>query len=515
MIFSDAMLLAVSKLKIRKRRTIATIITASMLFGVVIAVFLIIFGLKSEIENASQSQFGNKVYIKATKDILPWNEQSVLARAVQLFNESSDPDKAYPLITENERGNPLDEAYLDTNNIFALQAINEFKQETKQQFENEISEKINDYNASMSPMNKYVIRGDTISINDDYTIRDSGRTVISIDPATTELLIETKHSDESAIPVIMSAENASQIFSFELPVNSHPTQEQLEEYMKNLRNRALGHTYEATISSEETTNSVKYQIVGLTAPLRNMTLSKSVGEVQPLDLIMSKLGANTVPFIIADPNSAAFIENYTLEPSIENLTIDLLIEFDREDEAAKFYNLYSCDATAISNCADVTIIEFANNHMFIRKAFNETDAYVTIFAVFFSIIAAVIMTATISKVIEDENHSIALYRAEGASTKNIVQIYAIYVVMLSLLICAAAFIVGLSLSGLATLAASDIVTSTVRVFYNIQSDIYVPLIGFDLRILLVFAAIVLIGLLSLVLVSDKIRIKNITKSLKS
>ncbi|MFV0485420.1 MAG: FtsX-like permease family protein [Candidatus Saccharimonadales bacterium] len=513
--FSDSLLLATSKLKIRKRRTIATIITASVLFGVVIAAFMVIFGLKTGIEDTARSQFGNKVYINTTKDVFPLNEQSVLTRAVQLFNSSADPDKEYPLVTVDAQGNPVDEAYLDTSNVFAMVAISEYKQSAKQQFETDTKSRIDGYDAALSSIYEYVIRGDTINIGDNYMVDNSGYTIAFIDSSFTKELIEVEDFDESAIPVIMSAENASQIFDFELPARTRPSQDQLEEYMQNLKNKALGQIYEATISSENGATTAKYQIVGITAPLRSMALAKSVGEVQVLDLIMAKLGGNALPLVIADPYSQTFIENYMLASGTETTTIDLMIEFEHEDEAAEYYEQYSCDASAVSNCSSVTIIEFANNHMFIRKAFDDADKLLIIFAVFFSIVAAIIMIATVSKVIDDESRSIALYRAEGASTKNILQVYVAYVVILSLMICAAALAVGLLLGGIATLFNSSIVTSAVRVFYNIQSDIYIPLIGFDPRIWLILAAIVVIALLSLVLVSDKIKIKNIARSLKS
>jgi|GEM_PF-6368316 len=513
MILNDVMLLAISKLKARKQRTAATVVSISVLFGVVITAFFIIAGIRSGIENAAKIQFGETVYLEISQDFAGWGNQALLARAIELYKTSSDPDKAYPVITINNYGQLLDEPYLDDNNIFAQAAIEEHQLAMQQEVENSLADKIKDYDATILTIQEFFIRGDTLRIGENYGLKETGQNLLLADQKFITSIIEVDQLNESALPIIVPADIAGQIVGLGQPSRLYSTIQQLNSYIKEVREKSIGHTYVATMMSQNEEVSIKYQIVGLTPPFGSMQLAKTAGEFQILDLLLGNLGAYKTPFILADPTSEIFKQHYT-PTSANSISASFLVEFTNINDAVSFQKKYSCSASE-NHCSDFFISEFANNRVNNHEIFSIADILLAIFATFFSVVAAIIMFATISRVIDDERQSIALYRAEGASTANIVQIYTGYIFALCLMTCAAALVIGLTLSYISSVLISPDLTIIVKLFYNITDDINVTLLAFDPRIFLIFATIFVIGALSILLMINKITSKNVIEDLKS
>lgn len=145
----------------------------------------------------------------------------------------------------------------------------------------------------------------------------------------------------------------------------------------------------------------------------------------------------------------------------------------------------------------------------------DLDHFIVGFAIAFTVIATIIMTGTISRVIDDERQTIALYRAVGATTGDIVYIFAGYIFTLSILIATSAVVVGLLISVTATVMNTGLITANIAAMYGLSALSPVVFVGFDVRIFYIGISIIFAGLICLTLVLKKLISKNIIKDMRA
>lgn len=124
------------------------------------------------------------------------------------------------------------------------------------------------------------------------------------------------------------------------------------------------------------------------------------------------------------------------------------------------------------------------------------------------------MAGTLYRIISDDYKTIALYRSVGASTKDILQIFGGYTLVLCLLIIACSAIIGFVLSFIISATHSAHVTAIIAEMYNIPEAQGLWLIGFDYRIFLIFLAIILVGIICFSFIINKLVSGNIVKTLR-
>ncbi|MDR3298063.1 MAG: ABC transporter permease [Candidatus Nomurabacteria bacterium] len=508
---NDALLLASSKLRARKLRMINSIIAISVLFGVIVAAFLVVHGLRSGLESAADMQLGGKTYLNVSQSISSLDDQRITSLAIELYKASTDLDKEYPLVTTYPSGEELKDLYLDKNNVFALQAADEYRSVIEGELKDNIAGKIDDYGASVLPIKKYIARADSINVGGNHTISNAGGVLLYLPEQVGRYFEQSVAPDNDAISVIVPLDVAGQIVGLgQIP--SSASSEEKVEYISLVREKALGYVYEASLLGELVELEVSYKIVELSSPLGSFRLAKRSNEFHILDIIMSNLGADPTPFIVSDNSSLLFQDTYT-ESNVFSISANYLVEFAEVDQAADFRERYSC-GIAENHCQGFYVEEILNNHLNINSVFGSVDWLLIIFAVFFSVVAVIIMMAVLSRIFDEEHQAIALYRAVGAATRDIVQIYAYYVAMLCGLACVAAMIIGIILAGMASMGWSADLVANVGYFYGVSEGISITLIGFDLRILLVFVTIFVVGALCFVLLSNKLTARDIVKDLK-
>jgi ABC-type lipoprotein release transport system permease subunit len=513
MILRDAVTLSSSKIKTRKLRTIVSTITISVLFGVVIAALLIINGLRSSLEESAKILSNGDIYLRASQNVSGFDDKEIINRAIELYKNSPDSDKQYPLVTSYPSGEALDEPYLDNNNIFAMQAAEEYREVIQTELEEAVAYKSHGYDISIMQMAEYSVRSDTMHIENNYTLANTGSTLLFLSQEVVQPLIQISlPTDETAIPVIVPIDIAGEIAGMGT-ISASATNEQRKEYITAVYDKAIGFTYTATLQSESVETEVQYQIVGLLPPFGSLKITQKSNEFNIINLILGNLGANAPPFIVVDTSSQLFHDTYTAS-NVYSFSVNYLLRFTDIQQASDFRTKYSCSITE-NHCHDFFVEEILNNHLNIQAVFGMVDGLLIIFIVFFSIVAVIIMASTLSRILNDESQSIALYRSMGASTRDIMQIYMIYIIMLCALACIAATIIGVALSGTATLLISSDLSSNIMYFYGVSRVANATLLMFDARILLVLLTIFIVGMLCFLLLLDKLTSRNIVKNLKS
>lgn len=171
---------------------------------------------------------------------------------------------------------------------------------------------------------------------------------------------------------------------------------------------------------------------------------------------------------------------------IEN---DLFVNFDKAENAKKFVNEKNCqpDFDSFPNPASgssgqqydpyakcvqegklFTLEPFGSSSLALTDIKATFNKFFRIAAIVIAVIAGVIMMGTLGRIIADSRRETAVFRAIGAKKLDIAQIYLTYVFMLSVMIAAAALLIGIIIASLADSKYSDDITLAALIAYNAQ-----------------------------------------------
>lgn len=529
----DTLVLVSSKLKIRKTRTIVTIITASVLYGVIMTVLFVASGLFGNMAKTARTNLENPIlsydYPNPSLDT-----PEVQAEAIRLYNESTDPNKEYPVWTPSPLydidGSILQEypQTLVDDNPFAEAAIAPRKAKLDQTAKDELTKLASRHQGKVISIIDYYRVIDSAPTNDPQDVLNTNalRTAASLTDTsdnTLAPLIKIKEQKDDVIQILLPLDHAANLLGINPPRWTTPNSaEALQNYVRTVNEQAIGHEF---------TNpaDITFQIVGLLPSQGIDTLTGTTGApttIRPdyglnlIEAIVSTLQYGTYNrynFIVTNPNSTAFQSAYDISFQKDYYSTPIVIAFDDIESAAAFEASMGEICFAIEgqpDCRRSYPAEIASNQLQIHSTANTIDISIGAFALVFTIVAAIIMAGTVSRVVSDERQTIALYRAVGASTKNILQVFSVYILVLCLLIIICSTIVGLILSGIITATNTANITANVAAMHNIPDLAPLIFIGFDYRILLIYIAILAIGALCLLLVIGKLTSKNIVKDLR-
>ncbi|MDR3297912.1 MAG: hypothetical protein LBT19_00825 [Candidatus Nomurabacteria bacterium] len=157
----DIATLVNSKLKVRKLRTSITIITASILFGVVITVLLIAKGFFNGVTEFAKSTFGDEAILFIDFQTGGTDTPATQTEAIRLYNESSAENKEYPVITPTPIHGLNPEPYLDNSNPFAIAAVSKIRTEQNNQAQASVSKLIEPF------------QGKTVGITEIYNANNA------------------------------------------------------------------------------------------------------------------------------------------------------------------------------------------------------------------------------------------------------------------------------------------------------------------------------------------------------
>lgn len=533
----DASVLVISKLRIRKLRTVVTIITASILFSVIICMLFLIKGLANNLMSSSNIVFGGKTVLAVNYYRGNYDTSEIQEKAVELYEASNDPDKQYPIITPEPNDGFTLPPYLDSNNSFSILAAQSYVDEQNVSAEAIVDEIARDYGGRVeSIMNYYEIEGSSLSI-DGLSSHNNwpGVRVAVIYGPTIEQLVRASGLRDDLIQVVVSVDSAAKLLQIEKPSERDADRDvKIMDYIEEANRRAIGFTFSGIVNKvgdgvgysgidsmqvgegvadvpEE--SEVMYEIVGL---IPSYVQPRSIDySVNPVDMIVGSLSANNYPsdtFIVANYDSPAFKLAYRLSIDNNAYSTRVLTAFSDVEEAYEFSRKYSCNEPGCSPMMSVD--EFISNKFNLRVVLEHVDKLLVAFAVVFSIVAAIIMAGTLSRVVGDERQTIALYRVVGASSGNIVEIFTGYVLMLCLfmIVCSAVF--GFCLASVISFMNSTHAVSFISEMYNVTSMGSVFLVGYDTRILFIFAIILVIGFACILLVLEKLLSRDIVRGLR-
>lgn len=465
---SDKFSLVSARLKTCKSRTAITIFTMSVLFGVVIAAMTIIQGNFNNLEYLNQEAYGNNIFLKVTysgEDAE--HAEEYIARAVGYLN-----GQVVGKITHY-----CSNKQIDIPNLTPYREPFVISAPCSQSYPGEYIE---------------VIDSDTISS-----------------------LIDVRNTNDDSINVILPVATAGKLQGISQPSLASSA---VTEYIKNVAGQSVGYKFTATTSEfsaagQETEASTKFTIVGLT-PSRDITTFSPDAPTIFSDIMPVENYSPMAIFAVVNPTSSAFQDLYNRQ---SNDRTEYLISFSNVQNALAWLNPKESQKAIpqdLTKNISTNSQEYLTTRISNYQRHQSYNKIITEFAIVFTIVSIIIMAGTLSRVIDDEKSSIALYRSIGATTGEILQVFVLYMLIISLLVILCATVIGILISLGVTFIFSGAVTATARSLFLLPNLKLLIMIGFDWKIIFVWLSIIVVSLVSLLAMVKKLVSKDIIKDLK-
>lgn len=516
----DLAMLTMAKLRVRKRRTIISALTISLLFGIIIAALVVSNSFMKSINVLSGELFDGNTYIAVAKNIPSYDNANVFAKAKELYDASDETQKEFPIITQDDTGGSTS-PYLDTGNEFARQAISEFREQQKKSAHQFIDKLAGDYGGTvvsevgeLTPKNNAIV---TISAFES-TVQENSTSDSSIAILSNDVLgdVVMHQPQANVVPVVIYASHAEKVLGLKLLPNDATASER-HDRLNYIHQHAPGVIFEGELSNQanEEQKTVRYQIVG-TVPDNEQLRTGAKDKANLVDIALSSLsnGSYYGMIIPGDFISETVLDyyEYTQVPLFDN--VNFMVKFNDAKSASSFMRDNSCHYIA-NSCDDFFASEFITSSATIYHLTETARKLIGVIALFFCIVAVCIMTGMLGRIIEEEKQATAIYRAIGASKLDIRKIYIAYVGVLCIMTASFALLIGYGTATiLHILYAKNIETGVQNLYGVTELDHDVWLIGLDVYALGVVVVIFAAGILSMLLSIDKLTSKSIINDIK-
>ena len=517
---SDVFLLASAKLKIRKRRTIISALTISLLFGVVVAGLVISDSVMKGLDQVSQEMFEGKIYLITSRQVASYyTNQDVFRRANELYELSDNPEKSPPVVTKNE----LDETilpYLDVTNEFARKAVSEFLEKESDKTLELVEELIQEYGGrvvskvgELRPKDGNYVDIEAFSMS-NVSVYGSPISSYSDEMLKPMITIARTDMDEDSIPVIVPMNGAELILGMKrLPKKASLSERYVR--MVEIMEKAPGVMFEGNVTTPtgELIGTVSYQMIGV-SPTGGYIEVDSISNVNLINIFLTAIGTFNSTAMSIPESYIGEIEDDVFEFATKSSwSIDVAVEFDDVEKAVRYDRENDCGYIE-NGCDDLFVGEFITNRVDLYNMAEWIDKAMMWVAGFFGVIAVFIMAGILSRVIDDERQATAVYRAVGASKSDIRKIYLMYVLILSVMAAVMAIVIGYALSLGVHIAYSSELSASAKAVLGVRSEMKIGMVGFDIRILAIVAIMLGVGVTSALLSLDKIVSKNIIYDIK-
>ena len=464
-----AAFLALKKLNVRKARTLITVLTVVVLFGVVATFMISSKVFLSDISKMNEEFFDGKTYI-SVREISDENLNNAKNMGAKILNTET---------LRLDRENLYDTINLNTN--FA-DLVKSFSPDSADVLPDEVLEKMKisepKDNDAMPVFVSYDVAAEKVGIN----LGDSVENL--------------KKVRELAKNKIIEYENEGDTLKFEIIGLTPPYQD--------LWNKSYFDFF-AIVGG----NSMSLARLGSPVYFRESDKLKIYGFVSESEIVRRERVLDEQQYLTENPEAETDSSWSEIKESKSKI-----LAFDDFDNAYEFAEKYGC-LTATEMCQRLSDSEFMTFQFDLVKFRANFEASTRNILIFFSVIAAFILALTLSKIFLDEQKTSAIFQAVGANQRDIFKIYFMYSMFLGLIIAIFVQIIGYFGAFLINLWQSDISTQTAKFTMAIIDDSFrLNLFGFGANALLVSLAALIVAIISYLLTLDKINSKNIVNTLK-
>ncbi|MCL2371530.1 ABC transporter permease [Candidatus Saccharibacteria bacterium] len=519
----DIIALASARLRVRKRRTVLTLITTSILFSLIITMFITAQGAYRAYLRHSLNVFDSGVVMQMrhmNTDGFSFGSdppEEVQRMAVDLYEASTDPDKEHPLSTI-EVSDDFSFIQLVQGNPFAEQALSYFVANQSRNAKDAVSGQAAPYGGHvLTELETYFVNG-RLTIGGRHPHHTPLQFVVALyDDSIIDQFVQISEQRDDVIQILASLDLAAEVIGVNWPSWRALTPATLRDSVRTVNERALGYRFTGIVIDDEgeAVAEVTYEIVGL-LPASSSPPVVSLFRNNPVhDIIDSFTTFATPPAIVVNPDSTAFRSSYSSGMHVRTSSV-ILVAFDDVSAADDFDQEHNCHhvVNGCTRIGDLSISGFIGDPIGIKGVHRDLSRLIMMITIAISVVAIIIMTTTLIRIVDDERQTIALYRAVGATTGNVLLVFVGYMFLISLLTIATATAIGLILSGIIAITHASTAAALLAASYNLP-DVSSPiLIGFAPQILLTYLTIIAVGLFCLIFVFDRLTNKEIVKDLR-
>ncbi len=302
------------------------------------------------------------------------------------------------------------------------------------------------------------------------------------------------------------------------------SQSAVEDFISE-RNDNLAKVAVVDAQDESGELDVSFQIVG-TYP--STALGRLNVENALFALVLDQISPSPREVFVVDNGSNEFLEYRARENEVwrekQNLDFDpeppmlMVVKFDNVMDAARYYANLPVDGVkygySLSANYKYIVKDLFNNTISVTAAFTFYQMILLVLGVIFVVFAVWIMTLTFTHIADEDVATIALYRSMGARTTDIYLIYGVYLLSLSVMALAICLILAFLFVGVMIIFNVQALTVTLREFYKLKYTPSVSLVGFNIVVILVVVAVIVIAPVTLLFVGRKFSVKQIARKLK-
>jgi hypothetical protein len=499
----------------RKRQTIASVLTISLLFGVMILALVVSGSFTKSLDAMSAELFKGKVYVVTTKVVSTNYGAETIKRAKYLYKSSGSTGRS-PVMEQDSLGNAT-EPYLDATNEFAKQAIAEYVNAETSKTRGDIGNLAKKYSGAM------------VSMVDNYSVADKkietdifgggqdtfGSRLVMVDVAVVGGLIRYK-ADSEAIPVLVSKNHAEQAIGLE-PLSRGASAKDKESRLQQVYDNAPGTIIGGSVLgiSGDELGDIKFQIVGVLPDGGDFSTNSAMVDL-PSVILYSLSSASYYDTIVPSSYEGTLLDDHYQKSSATPAGgIDTIVEFGDLADAREYMANNNCKLQK-NNCDDIYMDEFITRRVALSELTQTANTVIFYVIVFFAVLAVAIMTGMLARIISDERQTVAIYRAVGASKLMIRKIYVVYAATIALLTSLFALTVGYAWALILQLIYSGAFTVVAKELYGLSdSNGIVWLIGVDTRVILVILLIFVVSMGSVLLMISKTSIGSVSQDIKA
>lgn len=468
MTFCEMLPLIFSRLMIRKKRTIVTVLTASVLFGVILAAIFIFRGIHNVLLQANRTAFGDTVYLQVRKIYADSGPEGEWDRRISGIVESSGGH----IVADLQSYAIIEDGLVQIDKTSRQDA-------------------------------------------DDAGRPSLGKSAIALSRESYEVLrplIEVTERRDDVIQILIPFRQAVRVAGLSYP-SSADSASVLSEKIAVANKAAVGKHIYGSIPQNNVEVRFEYEIVGVLPPKELLTfrrISPTFFEGIVAQYVPS-FDRSDEPFIVVNPDSAVFQNAYDPADSSGSA----IVAFDDVTRALSFARDYACFDNEDLACApQLYAMDFLGDRLGFNLRFqNSQDAFLTIFIVA-TVVAVVVMAGTINRVMDDERESIALYRSIGASSCQVNRIFLGYTLVLGLLTLFAATVCGLVIASLVTVFSTAHISANIGAYYNLSDFPNAVFIGYDPHVVTLYAVILATSATCIVFVMHKLASRDLSEDLR-
>lgn len=296
---------------------------------------------------------------------------------------------------------------------------------------------------------------------------------------------------DGAVPILISADEAGKWQR--LMINEKMGMEQRLEVLTKVRERSLGKVIENNgLGVRPDIEKTRFFVAGLLpASLTGVSLSLSnIGDAQnPFNIVLESIPTGGSETFVLERLSeeATNVKDNELWAVFPN--VEMAYDFVMERQICSNMN-----ETCVSEYR-YSVREVISNPLEVKMSFRGIWKIYTLVWLILTAIGVFITVSTYTRLINQEVRNIALYRALGATVKNVYAVYAMYLVVLSLLTMA----IALGMGTLLALLMSGLCRNTLSADFAISFGAEltsVRLIGWNDAILAIIVINVIVALAS-------------------